>query len=839
MTTKIKLSSNVSDVDLTTTAPTNGQGLIYNSTSSKWVPGAAGGGVTVYDTIDNLPLSGVSTGDLALVDSTNKLYLWMDTGWYNIATINTNPSITAGNNTHYLLALDGTPTVITLTASDPEGIPLTWSYEVTSGSLTNGGGTTATVSNDGSGQFTVTPTTTEAYAGAFSLTFKASDGVNLGTTVAAFTLAFRVADSKYTSLLVKALASGANSTFVDSSTNNFTITKNGDVTQGTFSPFSQPDGAWSNYFDGAGDYLSIPSSAEFTFATGDFTIEYWQFRSVASSNAVFDMRSDGSTTNISIGFDGSVYIGVFTVLAASTSIGTGVWDHVALVRRGFTMTRYVNGVSDASTTNTSNFVQPSIFYIGVDYSTSNFINGYVSGLRVVKGTAVYTSAFTPPTAPLTAVTNTSLLTCQSNRFKDNSTNGFAITVAGNTAVSPFCPFDRLAYNSAIHGGGAYFDGTGDSLSGTTNFEASTSQSTFTMEGWVYPTTFANLITIFGGVVTTSGDTKTLAAEVNTSGNIALYWYDGAVKRCTGNSVLTLNAWNYFAIVVTSNSIAIYVNKATQDTLSGTTTLTNRAQQYLLGVGCYYNGGAPQYFAGYLSGLRYSTSARTISSVPTAPFSNDADVRWLLNCTNANIIDNDSKNNLKLFGNTAASATQTKYAARSVYFDGTGDYLLGGDITLGAADFTIECWWYTGSTSRQAILHGSNGYDHSYAIDYNSRGNYTMGIWASSTGSSWNLANADAGGNGIGSATIAQNTWTHIAFVRNGTVLRLYVNGTLDVEITGVSAAVATRPSNQPIIGMWFNGTQYANSGYIEDLRITKGLARYTANFTPPTSELLG
>ena len=150
------------------------------------------------NSIDDLPLTGNNQGDQAFVGSNNRLYIWAGTGWYNIALLNTNPSITSGYSSSYNFATDGTPIEITLVGSDPEGIPITWSYEVTAGSLTNGGGTTATVSQNGN-VFNITPTTNESYAGTFSITWKASDGVNLATGVSSFTLVF----SKLTSVPVQ------------------------------------------------------------------------------------------------------------------------------------------------------------------------------------------------------------------------------------------------------------------------------------------------------------------------------------------------------------------------------------------------------------------------------------------------------------------------------------------------------------------------------------------------------------------------------------------------------------------------------------------------------------
>ena len=144
-----------------------------------------GSETTVYSTAAGLPLTGVSGGAQAYVTETNRLYLWNGSGWYNIALINTAPTITTGAAATYTLAINGTATVITLVGTDPEGVPITWSHSVTTGSL----GSTATVSQSAN-VFTVTPSSTEAHAGTFSLTFTASDGINVATSTSAFTLAF-------------------------------------------------------------------------------------------------------------------------------------------------------------------------------------------------------------------------------------------------------------------------------------------------------------------------------------------------------------------------------------------------------------------------------------------------------------------------------------------------------------------------------------------------------------------------------------------------------------------------------------------------------------------------
>ena len=178
-------------------SPTNGQTtvefgktFVYSSASATWMPVSSPSTPTVRESIPtpivvstslDLPMIGNTAGRTGYVSDTNRLYIWNGTGWFKIALINTNPTITDGGQATYELATDGTPTVVTLTANDPEGLPLTWSYSISSGALED-----TTISNTGA-EFTITPGTTDA---TFNLTFTASDGVNIDTSVSSFTLVF-------------------------------------------------------------------------------------------------------------------------------------------------------------------------------------------------------------------------------------------------------------------------------------------------------------------------------------------------------------------------------------------------------------------------------------------------------------------------------------------------------------------------------------------------------------------------------------------------------------------------------------------------------------------------
>ena len=161
-------------------------GSSANIRSRYVAPVESGSSVSTLADMDALiAATGMTTGDQAFVQENNNLYIYKTNGWFKIATVeNLSPGSVSGVEASYELELDGSPTVITATATDPEGFPLTWSYAVTTGAL----GNTATVSQTDN-VFTITPSTDEADYGEFSITFSATDGVNGAVNVtSAFSL---------------------------------------------------------------------------------------------------------------------------------------------------------------------------------------------------------------------------------------------------------------------------------------------------------------------------------------------------------------------------------------------------------------------------------------------------------------------------------------------------------------------------------------------------------------------------------------------------------------------------------------------------------------------------
>ena len=648
----------------------------------------------------------------------------------------------------------------------------------------------------------------------------------------------------YTTLLLPGNGTNGaqNNTFLDSSSNAFTITRNGNTTQGTFTPFSQT--GWSIYCPATGSYITTPDNAAFTLGSSDFTIECWINTTSTASNYILGQLDSAFTTS-TISFyiqagvsqtvqayvtSGGTYYGVQT---ASNLVQSGQWAHIAFVRNGTTLRLYVDGTQQGTASISTLSVQDSTYNFSIgragEFATNTWL-GYVSNARIIKGTCLYPSGttFTPSTIPLTAVSGTSLLTCQSNRFVDNSSNALAFTSAGTVSVQAFSPFaPTAAYSASTVGGSGYFDGSGDSLN-TTATQIIPATTTYTVEAWIYPTNVSALREIVN-----QGNTNTqnqFFFYINTTGDLRVL-----MKTTTLSSGYTVkpNTWTHVAFVSNAGAYTFYVNGVS--VASGTGALA--PQNTTVYVGTTQGGIEP--FLGWISNVRISDTARYTSNftLPTAPFTSDGNTRLLLSATNGGITDATAKNNLETLGNAQISTTQSKFGGSSMYFDGTGDYLTipnSNFFDFGAGDFTIEMWVYptaVGQSSLTLLYCKPNGSGYSGITLGQGVGAYTAVIYASSTGSTWNLAS------GVSAGTMTANAWNHVAVCRYGTNLYGFVNGVLG-STTSVSITALVSTTTQVSIGSSLGTANTYLTGYIDDLRVTKGIARYTSNFTPPTSAFL-
>ena len=648
---------------------------------------------------------------------------------------------------------------------------------------------------------------------------------------------------KNTTLLLQAdgTASLQNNTFFDGSTNNFFITRNGNTTQGSFSPFSQAPGRWSNYFDGnASCDLAVASTAQFNWGANDFCIEAFVYPQVVASARIINF-GDG-IFNFEINASG--YLSYFqgTSYTASTgALAVSTWTHCVITRQSGTIRMFANGVLVYTNTNTTS-KGTSTANIGSFPSGGDTLTGYISNLRVVNGnvptayqtssTTVGSTIFFPPNSPLTAVSGSALLTCQSNYFVDNSGNSLTITVgAGTPSVQAFGPFaPALQWTPDVVGGSGYFDGTGDYLTAS-GANTALGAGTFTIDGWFYLNGYNGGAAIYSGIGSYP-DSSAFMFYINASG---AYSFNVGNSDILNTGTAPLNTWIHFTIVRSStgsNGLALYINGTSIATVTSSTNFTStNAVIGRTGVSTSSN-----LMLGYLSGIRVVVgSANVPSGVPTTPPTAITNTQLLLNYTNAGIYDGKMANNLETVGNAQVATSPVKYGSGSMYFDGTGDYLIMPNSPIydfGTGDFTIEGWVYVTSTSasRQTFIgRGVNG-GASFHIALETTGNWIY--YLSSNNSTWNIASAvNIGVNRIG-------VWQHIALVRAGTVFTPYLNGIAGTTTTSSSAiywSSASAAVNCITVGATEAGTQTL-FGFIDDLRITKA-CRYFANFTPPQQAL--
>jgi len=814
--------------------------------------GSAGSATTVYSTIGDLPLSGVTTGAQAYVSSTNRLYIWNGTGWYNIALINTAPTITTGGSSSYDLAIDGTPTVVTLDANDPEGLPITWNYAITAGSL----GSTATVSQ-ANNVFTITPSTDSANAGEFTLTFTASDGVNLATSASEFSLVFAVANSRYTSLLAQAISTGTNSTFVDASTETHTITNTG-VSAGTFSPYRSQ--GYSAHFGNNDDGITISASSQLGIQGSDFCIEAWvkptskidSYPRILHGGAANWSTNDswallcghndaghGSGTKYS--FAAVAISGDSAVLTSTTSIDFGGdWQHVCVTRNGTTLSLYINGIREdtATTSNNLNSSATNALSIGRNGDTNSSYHGYMRDIRIIKGSAfrdlTASGSFDLPTGPLTNVSGTgyatALLACQGNNFKDYGDGNLSLAVQAGVSMQPITPFDiRLGYSEVVHGSSGYFNGS-SSLTTPNDATLYFGSGDYTVEAWVYNTGTGNDIKWIAGI----WHYITPAAQA-----WGLYHHNGQyifvvdpedTIVTTGTSGLHTNEWTHLAVTKSGNVFRMFINGVQESTTTLSHTMQNGSGA--LDIGAAGSGPANTRFGGHISDVHVIKGHAKYTAdfaPPTAPIAAHANTTFLMN-PNPSIIDKaQNAQPFEFYGNATGSDQEQLFSSSTMKFDGNGDYILlreGLPIPSGGS-FTIEAWarpsaWSSSMTALFAFNAKSSGTN---VLLYTSQGiNYGDSNYYS------------------GSAPLTLNVWNHIAVTYDGTNLKSYVNGTL--RTTNAYTPVVTLEDCTFVLGAEFDGGNagapgnYFN-GYIQDVRVSTGLVRYTSNFTPPTALLEG
>jgi len=656
---------------------------------------------------------------------------------------------------------------------------------------------------------------------------------------------------------------GTNNTFLDSSVNNVTVTRNGNATQGTFTPFSQASGYWSAYFGGSGNYV-VASGAAFTSSTTTFTVEGWVFLTAAPTGTnpavVGDMQPAAASNNWSFGIPSTLRItfywndGAAKSAVGSTRLSLGVWYHIAVSVSVNAITMYVNGVQEiltGTTTLTNRAGTTGTIALGQAQTASMIFTGYISNVSILSGVAKYPSSFTVPTSPLpTNTTGQVFLFGSNNRFYDanTATTAKTITATGtNVRTITYSPFYRnYAYTPQINGGGMAFDGTGDYLTVADNAALEPTTNQFCIEAFFYTSTVAaGTAVIVGKRATSAGFGPILIARSTATIRVSLSSNNSSydVANSVSLGTITTNQWYH---------VAVYrVGDAWYGSLNGTITTLNASFSSFLAdttdawvIGADTNGNG---FDGNISNVRFVIGSSVYSGasapIPTAPFTptSSANTQLLLSGTNAAVFDNASNLVIETV-NTSISTSQNKYGSGTIAFNGTNAYAklispfasganYGPNVIQTRGDFTIEAWVNPTNTSATRTIFYINGGTGSYAsvrLDHTAAG--LLQFLVSFNNTSWSI-------NTTTTTTLTSGVWSHLAVVRAGPSMTVYFNGVSITASTTITMANTLYVGLVSVLGAALSTsyTQYFN-GYMSDFRVTN-YARYLGQFTPPTSTL--
>ena len=410
---------------------------------------------------------------------------------------------------------------------------------------------------------------------------------------------------------------------------------------------------------------------------------------------------------------------------------------------------------------------------------------------------------------------------------DSSLHNFTVTAFGGVSSESVI--------RKFGGGSAYFDGNGDYLTAPADEAFDYGSGNFTLEFWVYP--LSGPQSAYNPCFFTQhhqNDWNETGKGIRVHhGNAIFGTGAGTFVQINFTNPIQNNVWTHVAIVKNGNTITSYLNGGNSGSIGHSSNLGDITDMVGIGLSDTLVPGGREFFYGYLDDLRITKGvARYVANFtpPSAEYPNPTspvdlygvNVSLLLHADGSedstNFIDS-SLNNLSItvHNNARIKTTTKKFGSGAAYFDGNGDYLSVANSPLfnfGTGDFTVEAWIYRLSDVRGGIFGMPQG---------------GISIVVQNDGTLF-ADKANVGGSPLaGSTFLPTNTWHHIAVTRQGGYARTFVNGVIEAE--AVWAATLDSSQNAQIGDV--DSGQWPFNGYIDDLRVTKGVARYTANFVPP------
>lgn len=556
------------------------------------------------------------------------------------------------------------------------------------------------------------------------------------------------------------------------------------------------------YFDGTGDYMSIPHSVDLQFGSGNFTIEAWIYPlSVATNGGVFCKHVSGiygeyylyfSATGI-LRFVSSTNGTSYDIsLTASKAISPGKLYHIEISRSGSIFNLFINGEIVATTTNSGSIVTAGNYEFLIGQQDGSYFNGYIDEVVVSKGVARHTANFTPPTVPYTVDANTKLLM----HFDD----GEAMRIATSTTGTDSGYFNKssliTASNTTVVEAKVRIETGGSITSQMITVRNGVKGATFSIGNG---SVICNSLGITTSTVTMDTISEYHIYKIKFNGTTNAEFYIDDVLRY---------AATYANLCADSSTNSIYWG-------DGNTTAN-------WGGSAVY-----QYFKYNLDYVSAPTDFITWLPSQGLPSANGWTATGTASLATLLFKDETGKTTYT-YGDVKPVKTAYTDGARSAYFDGAGDYLYNSYpvIQFGASNFSVDVnFMYTSLTSGVICAHwtSASNYWDIYYDNTNKRIYFEVYIDASNRGV-FNCAF---------SPTI--NTEYSIEFTRSGSSGYISINGIQQTTTVSTAFVGNLNYSGGICVGGRMNDNTSYMTGYVFGVRITSGRARHTANFTPPTT----
>ena len=413
---------------------------------------------------------------------------------------------------------------------------------------------------------------------------------------------------------------------------------------------------------------------------------------------------------------------------------------------------------------------------------------------------------------------------------DQSDSSHEVTTSGDPQLN--------ATTKKFGASSMYFDGAGDYLAIPDHADWNFGTGAFTFDFWVNFSSFKDI-----NILVNAWDIDTVQRSFYVRYNNSASQLQFELTSTGAGGDLTVfkswspstGTWYHIAVVRNSNTFTLYVGGVSIG--SEVDSLSHYDSTSEVRIGKPWFSSPDYYFDGYMDELRITKGeARWTSDFtpPTSAYTSDANTKLLLHFDGD---ESDSGHTVTF--NDGPQITASGTFDGSYHFNGTTDYLTSpdsADWNFGTGDFTIDMWVYhttaIGAVENYVVYyhHQIDGIDAGFITRRSASGG--VGTYISTDGTTFAYAE-------ITTETVSSDVWHHIAIVRTGDTIKQFIDGILaTVDSSSYTGSISTSP-DELFIGCepsYSGGQNYINliDGYIDELRISKGVARWTENFTPPT-----